>query len=462
MTSNVHLPTLAALMALCLIGTNGVKGSDPTLAAKMDSIPAKKLVLPEPAEALNTALEAEFARTVISPYDDGIKILRIRYRDALEEAMKKAANRANLDESLSLKNEIAVIDAGVDVPAKDESGIDPNVISMRTIWRREVAKLEMDKEARRKVLVAGYDAKFREIEEALTKALRLDDAKSVRDRREVVAKTVALTFVSNLIPAQPAIANQGYTNSLGMKFVPVLGTSVLFCIHETRKRDYAAFAKQTKQMSKSWEKPEWQGMRISSDDHPVVGVSWNDAQAFCVWLSDKEKKVYRLPTDREWSIAVGIGDMENPNSPPHLLTDQLPDQFPWGNAWPPPTGAGNLPDESLRRKDSNALFIEKHDDEYASIAPVMSFAANKFGLFDLEGNVAEFCSDYMYPRSFEKDARPQYQEMATYRIARGGVWLDASPGDPDLKKRLRSSNRRRVGPAATLYNTLGLRCVLER
>lgn len=452
----------ATLMALCLCCMTTAEGSEPTPAAKLDTTQTKKPALPERAEVLNTAFEDELARTVISPYDDGIKVLRIRYRDALEEGMKKAANRANLDESLSLKNEIAFIDGGSDVPKKDESGVNANVIRMRTIWRREAAKLEINREARRKVLVAEYDAKFREIEEALTKALKLDDAKIVREKREAIAKTIALAIVSNPIPAQPANANQGYTNSLGMKFVPVPGTSVLFCIHETRKQDYAVFAKQTKQTSTGWEKPEFHGLRISSDNHPVVGVSWNDAQAFCVWLSDEEKKVYRLPTDREWSIAVGIGDMENPNSPPYLLTDQLPDEFPWGATWPPPEGAGNLPDESLRRKDSKALFIKEYDDGNASIAPVMSFGVNKFGLFDLEGNVAEFCSDYMYPRSFEKDARPQYQQMATYRISRGGVWLDPSPGDPDLKKRLGSSNRRRVGPTATLYNALGFRCVLER
>ena len=78
-------------------------------------------------------------------------------------------------------------------------------------------------------------------------------------------------------------------------------------------------------------------------DDPVVNVSWEDAKAFCGWLSGKEGygKRYRLPTDHEWSCAVGIGDRENADATPKSKDNRMADVFPWGEQWPPPDDAGN-------------------------------------------------------------------------------------------------------------------------
>jgi len=108
-----------------------------------------------------------------------------------------------------------------------------------------------------------------------------------------------------------ATREQPFTNSLGMKFVPVPGTRMLMCIHETRRADYATYAALHPEADASWKKVIFDGQPVAmQDDEPVVNVSWDDAQAFCRWLSQKEGRRYRLPTDREWSIAVGIGDCE--------------------------------------------------------------------------------------------------------------------------------------------------------
>ena len=82
----------------------------------------------------------------------------------------------------------------------------------------------------------------------------------------------------------------------------------------------------------------------------MVNVSWTDAQAFCAWLSQKEGVTCRLPTDREWSIAVGIGGEERweSDTTPETVA-KPPDIFPWGEEWPPPEGAGNYRDESWRK-----------------------------------------------------------------------------------------------------------------
>ena len=87
-----------------------------------------------------------------------------------------------------------------------------------------------------------------------------------------------------------AKADVEFTNGLGMRFVYIPGLSgVLFCEHETRVKDYAAFMPRSSKREK--------------DDYPMVNVTWEEANAFCAWLSRKEGRNYRLPTKREWLIA---------------------------------------------------------------------------------------------------------------------------------------------------------------
>jgi formylglycine-generating enzyme required for sulfatase activity len=109
------------------------------------------------------------------------------------------------------------------------------------------------------------------------------------------------------------------TNSLGMKFVSVSGTSVLFSIWETRVQDYTAYVQVASGADGSWKNPGFS----QTATHPVVNVSWDDAKGFCVWLTEKERREgklpdgsqYRLPTDSEWSWAVGIGNREGGGTP---------------------------------------------------------------------------------------------------------------------------------------------------
>ena len=101
-----------------------------------------------------------------------------------------------------------------------------------------------------------------------------------------------------------------------MKFVPVAGTDVPFSIWETRVKDYAAYAAANSGVDAEWKNPTALGASLSqTDTHPVVKVSWEDAKGFCAWLTKKELasgklkagKRYRLPSDAEWSVAVGLG-----------------------------------------------------------------------------------------------------------------------------------------------------------
>jgi hypothetical protein len=240
-----------------------------------------------------------------------------------------------------------------------------------------------------------------------------------------------------------------FVNSLGMKFVPVpitggptSGQRVLFCIWETRVRDYQAFLQEN---PRKWFKPEFE----QGPTHPVPWVSWDDAQAFCSWLTAREQKSgsipknqrYRLPSDHEWSCAVGIGDREDPMKLPADKSGKITDVFPWAKGWPPARGAGNYSgEEAVGHETSKEQGIIKgFRDEFAGTSPVGSFAANKFGLFDLGGNAWEWCQDW-----FEGEHQR--------RVARGASF------DYDTRGTLLSSYRGRAKPD---YIGFGFRCVLS-
>jgi formylglycine-generating enzyme required for sulfatase activity len=248
----------------------------------------------------------------------------------------------------------------------------------------------------------------------------------------------------------PATASKDapFVNSLGMKFVPVPitggptgGQRVLFSVWETRVQDYAAFARETK-LAEIRRKP----------NYPAMMVNWEEATAFCNWLTDLERKAgklganegYRLPSDHEWSCAVGIGAQEDAAQTPAEKGEKLAEIFPWGSAWPPPAGAGNFAGEEVRADVGTELgpkgFVESYTDAFADASPVGSFPANSLGLYDLDGNVREMCGDWI-------------DGAKRYRVARGGSWTDSDRAD------LRSSRRVSATPTGRT-RALGFRVVL--
>ena len=200
------------------------------------------------------------------------------------------------------------------------------------------------------------------------------------------------------------------TNSLGMIFAPLPDTRVSMCIHETRHSDFTAFvaAEPSNPAAADFAGADafW-----GWEDHPVK-VTWDKAAAFCEWLSRKEGKKYRLPTDREWSIAAGLGQKEKPKAggTPKMLDGKSPNVYPWGADWPP-HGFENLADLS-RDSDNPRLAstpneIPPFDDGYSLSAPVMSYKPNKLGFYDLGGNLMEWCDDW-------------FDETRQGRVVRGG------------------------------------------
>jgi formylglycine-generating enzyme required for sulfatase activity len=226
-------------------------------------------------------------------------------------------------------------------------------------------------------------------------------------------------------------------NSLGMELISVPSLSVLVCRHETRVRDYAVFARETR---RQWPEAGFH----QSGAHPAVNVSWRDAKAFCEWLGVREGRRYRLPTDAEWSMLAGVRHLERRGVSP-VAQPPLPGHHPFGNR-PLAAGDANLCDISFGSSafgdGYEASWIRGHKDGYAATAPVGSFKQDANGLHDLSGNVWEWCEDWYDP------------PKNTLKVLRGASWRTGNP------ERIWASYRGPDPPSCRL-DSVGFRVVLE-
>ncbi len=258
-----------------------------------------------------------------------------------------------------------------------------------------------------------------------------------------VVENEMLELFADLDARRGVTFGREWKNSAGMKFLP-LG-DLLFSTWETRRRDYAEFVKTTgahKPMNISTENGKGGGM-------PVAGVTRDEARTFCAWLTKKERDLgligkddrYRLPTDEEWSRAVGL-PMERGNDPAER-NGRIRGVYPWGYEWPPPNGVDNFADEAAGKLSSLQPIIKGYRDKAPMLATVTSLTVGPKGFVGLAGNVSEWV---------ETDFNNNNTAIATVR---GGNWRSANPDE------LLSSARQAV-PADTRRDTIGFRMVLVR
>ncbi len=210
-----------------------------------------------------------------------------------------------------------------------------------------------------------------------------------------------------------AVFGKPWENGIGMRFAP-LEQDLLVSVWETRIRDYQRFGNDSDRTAPH------AAYFPQGADHPVVNVSREDAQAFCGWLTERERKderialthVYRLPTDLEWSMMTGLREEEGIS--PGWRDARKPQVYPWGTAWPPGGKVGNFADVAADGAGSvpGDRIIPGYGDGFAFTAPVGSFPANAYGLFDLSGNVQEWVGD-------------DYSKLGknTLGVLRGGCWI---------------------------------------
>ena len=179
-----------------------------------------------------------------------------------------------------------------------------------------------------------------------------------------------------------------------------------------------------------------------TDDHPVVNITFADANAFCKWLSEKEHKTYRLPTEAEWEYACRAGTTTRYNfgDDPELLAKN----------------ANTYDASSAEVFPEWAEWSIKAKDGFPFTAPVGSFRPNAFGLYDMHGNVWEWCSDRYgedyYAKSPVDD--PKGPEIGGRRSRRGGGW--------HVWPMYCQSFFRNYNTPQSRYLNLGLRVVVEQ
>lgn len=174
-------------------------------------------------------------------------------------------------------------------------------------------------------------------------------------------------------------------------------TSFYLDKYEVTVAEFRQFCKATRRRMPR--QPSW-----NNDNHPVVNVNWNAARAYAKW------KGKRLPTEAEWEYAARIGNKRL--------------YYSWGNVKPSRRRGGNIADESIRAEKRFWKIWKGYYDGFVYTSPVGRFNPNQFGLFDMTGNVCEWCNDW-YDANYYKNSPkidPKGPDKGTHRVVRGGSW----------------------------------------
>jgi len=174
-------------------------------------------------------------------------------------------------------------------------------------------------------------------------------------------------------------------------------------VTETTNAQYGWFLKATGHKAPLY----WEDKNLNGPNQPVVGVTWYEAVAFCQWLTKITGVPHSLPTEAQWEAAARGG-----------LAGQA---YPWGDAAP---DAGGVFRANFRTALPGAA-------GFCFTAPVGSFAANGYGLFDMAGNASEWCQDRYEPLRRGGPFKP-----GVLRLLKGGSWLS---GPRDLRNAARQS-----------------------
>lgn len=189
-----------------------------------------------------------------------------------------------------------------------------------------------------------------------------------------------------------------------------------------------------KEFMDSHDSGSFNSQRLNDSAQPVVRVTWEQAARFCNWLSAKESLPpayvqkgdtliaveplntgYRLPTEAEWEYCA------------RLMSKHEFSKYSWGNTFPPEELSGNYSDQSA--KNLLPTVLEGYNDGYVTTAPPAKFKSNALGLYDMGGNVAEWCHDFYSIYSYDPGkiyVDPTGPQNGKHHVIRGSSWKHGS------------------------------------
>ena len=204
-------------------------------------------------------------------------------------------------------------------------------------------------------------------------------------------------------------------------------------LYDVTRAQFAVFARETGYAGDpkcDWRSPRVRGQPMNqSDMDPVVCVSWSDAEAYAKWLSSKARHAYRLPSEAEWEYAARAGSRS---------------AMPWGN--------GDAREFANYGSEQCCAAFASGRDRWLYTSPVGSFRPNRFGLYDMLGNVwqrTEDCGHANYSGAPRDGSAWLSGGDCTTRVVRGGAWFSSFD---QLRSAVRAAD-----PADFRKNDIGFR-----
>lgn len=180
--------------------------------------------------------------------------------------------------------------------------------------------------------------------------------------------------------------------------------------HEVFRVSFQRFVKETgykTDAEKAGSRQTWRNPGFKQTGYePVVCVSWNDTQAYCRWLSKKEGRPFRLPSEAEWEYACKAGD----------------DREWTGGTQDDVWKYGNILDLSRGTRQNAAENAAPWNDGFPHTAPANYYSANGYILCDMHGNAAEWCQDWFDANHYRKARGVDGPKNGTKRVIRGGSY----------------------------------------
>jgi sulfatase modifying factor 1 len=258
---------------------------------------------------------------------------------------------------------------------------------------------------------------------------------------------IIMLILSTLLPAPILAVEKVFRNSLGMEFVLIpAGTFMMGSPPEEAYRGKEVqhqvtisspfYLQSTEVTVEQWRAVMGRklfGRRMGPGDMPVVKISWHDCMDFIRKLNALSEWSYRLPTEAEWEYACRAGSST---------------AYSWGNTID--CGKAMYGNNSLKSKECQD-YIRSRGLSVDQPAPVKSYPPNAWGLYDMHGNVWEWCRDWYGDYTTSATIDPFGPDSGTMRVRRGGSWFKYGYS-------CRCANRNHGHPGSR-YQTTGFRLV---